>query len=412
MDNTKLVRWPKLVTGFIALLFAGIIYAWSITKTPFMLLGDGGLDNSAQLGLNYTFSIIFFCIGGFCSGLISKQTTPRLRLVLCALLIFSSFFTSSLQIVTLPFTRNYFLLYMAYSMLGGLGIGMAYVTLISTVNMWYPDKRGFASGIMMMGFGVSLLIIGSIVDVMGKSEAIGWRSTYVIISIALGVVFLIAAIVVKPPPRGTVFPESKPVGEDDPDSVVRDFTALDMIKRPSFYLIFIYIMILAMSGSAAISFAKDIILDVGAAESIAVVAVGGLGLFNGLGRLASGWLFDKLGIKQTQLISSAAAILAPLTVVMAITANSLILGIAGLCLCGFSYGFAPTTCSVFAAKFYGLRNFSLNFSIISLILLPAAFAATIAGSIKTATGGFMPAFIVLTALTAIGFFVNLAIRKP
>ena len=412
MDKEKLVRWPKLVVGFVTLLFAGIIYAWSITKTPFMLIDNGVVGNASQLGLNYTFSIIFFCLGSFGAGLISTQTTARLRLVLSALLVFSSFIISSLQIVTLPYTQNYFLLYMAYGMLGGLGIGMAYVTIISTVNLWYPEKRGFASGIMMMGFGVSLLIIGSIVDMLGNSEAIGWRNTYVIISIALGVIFLIAAIVIKPPPKGLVLPEPKPAADENPDRDVRNFSALEMIKRPSFILIFIYITILAMSGSAAISFAKDIVLDVGAAEGFAVMVVGIMGLSNGIGRLASGWLFDKLGIRQTQFISSAVAILAPLTIVMAIAANSLVLGILGLCLCVFSYGFAPTTSSVCVSEFYGLRNFPVNFSIMSLVLIPASFASAIAGSIKTTTGGFMPAFIALTVLTAIGFFISLAIRKP
>jgi len=412
MDKAKLARWPKLVMGFVTLLFAGVIYAWSITKTPFMIMDGTVVENASQLGLNYTFSIIFFCLGAFGTGFISKQTTPRLRLVLSGLLIFSSFLISSLLIVTLPYTKFYFLLYMAYGMLGGLGIGMAYVTVISTVNMWYPDKRGFASGIMMMGFGVSLLVIGSAVDALGNLETVGWRSTYVILSIVIGLIFIAAAVVVKPPPQGAVFTSSKPAKEDNSENEVREYTALEMIKRPSFILIFIYIMILAMSGSAAISFAKDIVIDVGATETFTVMAVGMLGLANGFGRIASGWLFDKLGIRQTQFISSATAILAPLTVVMAIAANSLVLGVLGLCLCGFSYGFAPTTSSVFASEFYGLRNFPLNFGIMTLILVPASFASTLAGAIKSATGGFMLAFIVLSVLTAIGFVVSLMIRKP
>jgi len=185
-----------------------------------------------------------------------------------------------------------------------------------------------------------------------------------------------------------------------------------MIKRPSFILVFIFITILASSGNAAMSFAKEIMLDTGATERFAITAVGALGISNGVGRLTSGWLFDNLGIKQTQYISSAVSIFAPLTVVMAIAAGSLILCIIGLCLCGFSLGFAPTTGSMFASEFYGQKNFALNFGILGLVLIPAPFAATLAGVIKASTGGFMPAFIILSVLTVIGFFVNLAIRKP
>jgi len=419
MEQTIRKRRIKLIIAVVVMLFAGIIYAWSITKTPFMQISGDTVVNATQLGLNYTITIIFFCIGGFIAGLISKQSSTAFRFVLSAMILFTCFYTVSLQTVTLHHTENYFLLYMSYGVLGGLGIGVAYVTVISTINMWFPDKRGFASGIMLMGFGLSLLVIGTVVDILGNLETVGWRTTYVIIAISLGVIFIIAAIFIRPPPKNTIFPEPKPLeetssGNEEPKMPVlqKNYTALEMINRSSFYLIFIYIAILASSGSAAISFAKDIVMDVGATERFAVIAVGMLGVSNGLGRVISGWLFDKLGIKQTQFISSAVAIMAPLAVVTAIAVNSLIIGVLGLCLCGFSYGFAPTTSSIFASKFYGPRNFPLNFSILNLILIPAPFTAMLAGGIKSSTGGFMTAFLILTGLTILGFFINLLIKRP
>ncbi|MCL2662621.1 MAG: MFS transporter [Oscillospiraceae bacterium] len=412
MEQTIRTRRVKLIVAFTVMLFAGIIYAWSITNTPFAKVSNGDVLNATQLGLNYTLTIVFFCIGGFAAGLISKHTTSSLRFVLSAAMLFTSFMASSLQIVTLEYSGNYFMLYMAYGVLGGLGIGVAYVTIISTINMWYPDKRGFSSGVTLMGFGFSLLIVGRIVDLLGNSESIGWRTTYVIIAITLGIVLLVAAVMIRPPPKNTVFPESKSDNKHRAEAVVQDYTALEMIKRPSFILAFVYITILASTGSAAISFAKEIMLDVNSSNGLAVTAVGMLGVSNGLGRLALGWLFDKRGLWKTRLISSAVAILAPLTIVFALMANSVVLGVIGLCLCGFTYGFAPTTSSVFASEYYGQKNFPLNFSILTLILIPAPFAAMMAGGIKSSTGGFLNAFLILTALTIIGFFVNLAIRKP
>ena len=412
MELTIKKRRVKLIIAVIVMLFAGIIYAWSITNTPFRQISDGVVINATQLGINYTLTIVFFCLGGFGAGLIAKRTTPALRLVLSAMMLFTSFLAASLQTVTLGYTENYFMLFLTYGVLGGLGIGMAYITIISTVNMWFPDKRGFSSGIMLMGFGLSLLVIGWLIDMLGNTESVGWRSTYVYIAIVLGLVFLVAAIFIRPPPKDAVFPSTKSDNADDNIKEQRNYTALEMVCRPSFYLIFIFVTILAASGSAAISFARDIVSDAGASEGFAVIAVGLLGISNGLGRLAIGWLYDKQGIRPTQLICSGVAIFAPLTVVMALMSNSLILGVLGLCLCGFSYGFAPTMNSVFASEFYGPKDFSLNFSILNLILIPAPFAAFLAGGIKASTGGFMTAFIILTALTIVGFFINLAIRKP
>jgi OFA family oxalate/formate antiporter-like MFS transporter len=412
MEQTIKKRRTKLVMAVIVMLFAGIIYAWSILKTPFEMFDDGMLANAAHLGVNYTITVICFCLGGFTAGLLSKYTTTTLRFVMSALMLVTSFISSSLQIVTLPFTENYILLFMSYGVLGGLGIGFAFNTVISTVNAWYPDKRGIASGAMLMGFGVSMLMIGNIADMLGRSDSVGWRNTYVILAIAIGIVFLTAAVVIKPPPKDTVFPIAELKKSAGPTEETKDYSAIEMIKRPSFILVFSYIAILASSGNAAFSFAKEILIDVGARESFAVTAVGALGISNGLGRFISGWLFDRLGLRRTQFISSTILILAPLTVALAILVNSLVLCLIGLCLCGFSLGFAPTTGSVFASVFYGQKNFALNFGILGLVLIPAPFAAVLAGSIKASTGGFMPAFLILTALTVVGFIINLAIRKP
>jgi len=416
MEDTIRIRRQKLVISVTVMLFAGIIYAWTILNAPFKLTGDidgaQSVINYTQLGLNYTMTVIFFCLGGVFSGAISKQTSTTLRFTLSAILVFSSYFISSLLIVTIPVTGNYIELYLAYGMLGGLGLGMAYNTVISTINLWFPDRRGFCSGLTFMGFGLSLLLLGRLIDIMGRSELIGWRSTYVIVAITLGLVFLTAAIFLKPPPGDAVFPAAKSDGNDQTNDEPRDYSALQMIKRPSFIMILIYAIILMSIGITAISFASDIMTGLGATGSIAVTAVGLYGVFNGAGRLISGFLFDSHGIKKTQLISSAVAILAPVTLISAVSGNSVFLGIIGICICGLTNGFAPITCSVFASGFYGSENFPLNFSILSMAMIPASFAATLAGSIRTSSGGFLTAFIVLAILSVVGFIVNLGIRKP
>jgi OFA family oxalate/formate antiporter-like MFS transporter len=409
-------RGVKLVVGVAVMLFAGIIHSWTILNTPFKMIETvdevSTIINYTQLGLNYTLTLIFFCLGGILSGGISNQTSTSLRLVLSAMLMFSSFFVSSLLVVTLLDTRNYLMLYLAYGMLGGLGMGIAYNTVISTLNKWYPDNKGLCSGVLIAGFGLSVLIVGTVADIMGRSEAVGWRSTYVIIAITVGTVMLIAAAIIKPPPGRLVFPPSKSIMNIRYMDKANDHTALEMIKCRPFLLIFTYITLITASGGAAISFASEILADVGASGSFIVTAVGIMGIFGGLGRLASGYLFDRHGIWNTQMVSSIVAISAPLTLVAAIAGDYMVIGVFGLCLCGFSFGFAPTTCSVLATEFFGQKNFPLNFSILSLVLIPASFSATLTGAIRVNTGGFMIAFMIMTALAVIGFIVNLGIRKP
>lgn len=396
------IRWVQLVVGVIVLLFAGIIYAWSILKAP---LAKEFSWNAAQLGLNYTFTVGFFVIGGFISGLITKKTTPLIRLLIAAVLMFAGFFiTSQMQ-------GNIAVLYLAYGVLGGLSIGFVYNTVIVSVNAWFPDKRGFASGFLLMGFGLNSLLIGKIADAYIKMPDVGWRSTFVALAIITAAVFIIAAFIIKLPPAGTLFPTPKAVSHNDHDVVVKDFHALEMIKRLSFWKLFFFFILLSSVGSASISFAKDIIKDTGAAETLAVTMVGVISISNGFGRLISGWLFDNIGRRKTQFVTSVIAIAAPLVVVLALQTNSIAIGITGLCLSGITYGFAPTGSTAFIGAFFGQKNFSLNLSILNLQLILTSFAATLAGVLKDATGSFESTFVILAGFSVIGLVLNIFIKK-
>lgn len=404
VNNTE--RWLRLALSVLALLFAGIIYSWSILKLPFAT--EFGWD-AGVLGLNSTLTICFFCIGGFLAGLVSKKVSSKIRVLFGAVLLFLGFFiTSRMSLDAKPIV-----LYLAYGVMSGIGIGFVYNSVISDTNAWFPDKKGLCSGIQMMGFGLTTLIIGKAADAMMKSESIGWRTTYLILAIVIGIVLLVTALVIKPPAEGTIFPEAKKKAPKKQAEIpARDYTALEMIKRPSFWGLFVFITMIASVGTAAISFVTDIITEVGGTASFAVTAAGILSVFNGIGRLTSGAMFDAFGRRRTQYIMSAFCIAAPLVVVIALMTGSLVLGIVGIALCFFSYGFAPTTSSTFTSAFYGSKNFPLNFSILNLILIPAPFAATLAGNLYKSSGSFVSTFIILIGCAVVGLVANLSVRKP
>lgn len=403
MESKKLVRWPRLLLGVIVLLFAGVIYAWSILKAPFASEFGWGAD---ILGTNYTFTISFFCLGGFFSGLLTKWTTPRIRMIISAVLSFLGFFIASRLDGS-----SHVLLYLSYGVLAGTGIGFTYNTVISVTNAWYPDRKGLCSGVLMMAFGFSSMLIGQLAGRMMNNEAIGWRTTFLAFAIAIGAIMLVTAFLLKPPPVGTVFPEAKQKkGKAKAAVPVQDYTAGEMIRRLSFWKLFIFMILLASVGNAAISFAKDIALDVGASETLAVTLVGVLSVMNGVGRLISGALSD-INIRLMQYVTSALAIFSPLIIVLAITTGSLPIGVIGLCLCGVTYGFTPTTASTFSNAFFGPKNFSLNFSIVNLILVPSSFVATLAGKLYLNSGSFVLMFVILAACSVVGFVINMSMKK-
>ncbi|GHV49585.1 MFS transporter [Synergistales bacterium] len=400
-------RWLRLAFGVIVLLFAGIIYAWTVLNTPFAKPLDAGGEfgwTKTQLSLNYTITIVFFCLGGFVAGLLTKKTTPRARLIAGAALLSAGFFITS-RLTASGLT----LLYLSYGVMCGLGVGLAYTTIIGLTSAWFPDKKGVCSGILLMGFGLTTLVIGGLAKGMIANESIGWRGTYTVLAIALGVVFLLAGFIIRAPREGTVFPEPKAKNAQFGAAAARDYSAAEMIKRVSFWKLFILITLIAAVGSAAIALARDLLEDLSVADPAAIIGV--ISIFNGLGRLASGTLFDRVGVRKTQYFIAIFALAAPAAVALSTLVGSSAIAVIGLCLCYFSYGFAPTISSVFASAFYGTKSFSLNFSILNLILIPAPFAATLAASVRTSSGSFLVPFAILTGCALIGGIINLSIRQ-
>ena len=112
------------------------------------------------------------------------------------------------------------------------------------------------------------------------------------------------------------------------------------------------------------------------------------------------------------LTANTLTILAAGVSLLAAALRSLPLGIAGLCLTGFSYGSSPTISSAFIASFYGTRHFALNFSLINFSLIPAALTATAANGLLQSTGTFVTPLILLMGLSIISLILGLCIRRP
>lgn len=400
--NVPKGRWGRLALGTILLLFAGIIYAWSILKAP--MAKEFGWT-AAQLAVNYTITICFFCLGGLVSGLTSKKLSPSVRLFVGAVLVCSGFVLVS-HLDGSSMAR----LYLAYGVMAGAGIGITYNTVISCTTAWFPDRKGISSASLMLGFGFSSLILGNIAGKLINTPDFGWRKTFVLLGIAIGIILLIGALLIRQPPAGTIFPEPKK--QKGKSAVIsQDFTTTEMLSRSSFWRLFIFFILLASVGSTVLSFAKDFSLSLGAGEAFSISFVGVISIFNGLGRLLAGTLFDVFGLRKAQLSASALVIVASLISLGGILTGSLVLGTIGLCLCGASYGFSATASPTFCMAFYGQKNYPSNFSVITLHLIPASFTASLAGSLVTSTGTYVATFLILIIFSVVGLGINLSIRK-
>lgn len=397
-------RWLVLVLSVFAMLFAGIIYAWSILKVPFA--EDFGWT-AGQLSLNFTLTMCFFCIGGLLGSFLSRKIGVKLATVSSAVLA-----GGGMALTGLLSGNNVILLYITYAFMAGLGIGIAYNVIISTVSAWFPDKKGLCSGALMMGFGASSLILGNVADSLFKSS-LERRGTYILLGILLFAVLGIISLFLKRPDANANLPTAKKKKSSHEESFeTKDFTTKQMLGRFTFWRAFALIAFATAVGNSVISFARDLAISVGAEAAIATTLVGVLAVCNGLGRIITGAMFDALGRKRTMLIATILTIVAAGTTLLSVVIGSVPICIIGLCLTGLSYGSCPTMVTSFTSAFYGQKYFSSNFSVMNCNLICASFIATACSSLLGSFGGYTVPFILLLTLAVLALILNLSIKRP
>lgn len=394
-----------LAIGVIVMLFSGVLYAWSILKIPFAEEFHWKAD---ILALNFTFTMCFFCLGAFAGSILCKKIGLRITLFISAVLTGLGFiFTGLLQ------SDKPFLLFITYALLSGTGIGISYNVIVSSVTSWFPDKKGFSSGCLMLGFGLSTLLLGNLIDSFYKIESLGWRKTFFILGIVLMIILIISGICLKRPSNDSELPKAKKNVSINTESLkIKDYSPTEMLKNFTFWRAFICMTFLTAVGNSAISFARDLVLSVDATENVATTMVGVLAVFNGLGRILTGVLFDRFGRKTAMYSSNIVTISAAVITLLSVNINSLPLCIIGLCLTGISYGSCPTVTSAFTSAFYGQKHFSVNYSLINFNLIFASFIAGLSNTLLINTGNYSASFIMLLILSICAMFLNITIRHP
>lgn len=401
-------RWLYAVVGVIALLLAGMVYAWSVMSSPIAAYFPDW--TKAQISMTFTIVMGFFCIGGFLGGLLSKKVDVRLHIWAAAVLFFVGFFIASRA-------NSLGSLYFGYGVLCGFGSGLVYNAVISTVSSWFPDKRGLISGILLMGFGISSFVVGKIYSaVTPAGEGVdAWRNSFFVFGAIALVLLIVCGFFIIKPREEELKSLLKNGGAKKNNAISEvDFKTVDMVRTSSFWLYFVWAVLLSAAGLALISQASGVATEVGpnvAAGTIATV-VGLISVFNGIGRVIFGGMFDKIGRAKTMLVITIAFIVSVGILVLALMQKSFPLIVAGFICTGFSYGGINPTNSAFISAFYGQKYFPVNFSIINMNLLVSSFGSTIAGILYDNSGSFLSTFIAMIAAGVLALVCMALIRKP
>jgi OFA family oxalate/formate antiporter-like MFS transporter len=389
-----------VVIGFVLFLFLGLLYAWSLFIAP--LEKDFGWTR-AQTSLIFTISIIFFCLGGIAGGFITGRKSPGFTILISAVFLLFGFGASS-QINSLP------AIFITYGVISGFGIGLSYNAVISTVTRWYPEKPGVISGILLMGFGLGGMLLGSTATELIKS--MGWRPTFLILGISFGVIVFIGSRVMKLPPSDYVFP--KPTGKAVNAGVKGlEIDSSSMLKRPTFWKYLAWSILSTAMGLSLIGHAAPFANELKATAELAAFGVGLISICNGSGRVILGAICDRIGLKKTMTIINITYVIAIVVLISAIMSKSLTLMLVGFVFTGFSYGGVPTMNTVFATSFYGRKYFPQNLGLVNTSLIGAAILGPyIAGTLHTTSGTYLSTLYAMGVFAVIAFGVNILIKNP
>jgi len=393
MQEKNSTRWLYLAVGFLGMFLIGIIYAWSIIKAP--VAAEFGWA-PPQMALIYTLSICFFCGGGVLAASLGKRVPLPFRLTASAVMILSGFCLTAHAANSIPS------LYVTYSFLVGGGIGISYNSLLAVVGAWFPDKKGTASGALMMGFGLSGLVFGKLLSALFANPAFGWRRALTAYGIAAALVLFLCALVIRPPEKSA---PSHTQQEQD------GLLFSQVVRMPSYWVFYMFGLLSAATGSTVIGFAQDLAVFSGASLEFAATMVGILSLCNGAGRIICGIIYDVFGQKKAMLAFSSLTMLTPALVLVGLAARSLPLMIAAFATAGISYASCPTISSAYISAKYGRRDFALNYGVSNTKILFSSFAATISGNMLAASGAYTAPFVMLLALAVLAFTLNIILQK-
>jgi OFA family oxalate/formate antiporter-like MFS transporter len=260
------------------------------------------------------------------------------------------------------------MLYIFYGVFGGGGVGVAYNTVIGTINKWFPDKVGLASGIMLMGFGLGGLVLGSAVNSMIGS--MGILAVFRILAVVICIVCVLAALIIRAPGEEDAAELAALAGPDDRKTPgdVRNYTAVEMLRTARFWFFTIWAILLNSAGLLVINSAANISVAFGGTAVLGMI----VSLFNGAGRIIAGNNFDRHGRKMSTIVNTAFMLGAGVLLTLGGMTGMYAFILCGLVFVGLAYGGCPTITSAYINSAFGPANFPTNFSIANFSLIPAA----------------------------------------
>ncbi|HEX8978198.1 MAG TPA: OFA family MFS transporter [Parasulfuritortus sp.] len=303
-------RWMVPPAALAVHLCIGQAYAFSVFNGP--LSKAIGITTSAPddwklttLGWVFSLAIVFLGLSAALAGKWLEKVGPRVTMAVAAACFGGGFIVSAIGVAL----HQIWLLYLGYGVIGGIGLGLGYVSPVSTLIKWFPDRRGMATGMAIMGFGGGAMIGAPLsvflMDHFKSAGSVGVAQTFVVMGVLYFISMMIGALTIRIPA-----PDWKPAGWTPPATdnrlITRNHVHIDQaMKTPQFYLIWLVLCLNVTAGIGVLGQASVMIQEMFKGTVTAAAAAGFVGLlslFNMGGRFVWSSASDYLGRKNTYFV--------------------------------------------------------------------------------------------------------------
>ncbi|QGQ45969.1 OFA family MFS transporter [Metabacillus sediminilitoris] len=401
--KTNKNRWLIALSAIAIHLSIGAAYAYSVYTNPV----------SEQMGWSKTEVTIAFTImmalAGSSAALFGKfveRKGPRKSAILAAVLFGLGQAGSgvALAIGSLPV----FLL--TYGLLSGLGLGIGYISPVSTLVKWFPDRRGLATGMAVLGFGTGALVTAPIASSL--MVEIGISNTFYILGASYFVLMILGATYIAPPPEGWMPASMKKDIASGKKVIKKDLqqlTSKEAVKTKRFWMLWIMMLINTTAGIMMISVASPMAQEVvGLSAASAATMVGIMGIFNGGGRLGWAAASDYLSRPTVFIIFFIIQIVAFLT--LPFTTNIFLFQLLILLVVS-CYGGGFSNLPAFIGDLFGTKQLgAIHGYLLTTWSLGGVFGPMIVSQIREKTDSYTPVFYVFLALIILAFIVSILLK--
>ncbi|HWY77885.1 MAG TPA: OFA family MFS transporter [Verrucomicrobiae bacterium] len=393
-------RWVIATAGVFLQVALGAVYAWSVFRIPLAKQFGWSIP---EVTLTFTISIFTLGIAAFFGGLWLNRRGPRIVALTGGVMYGVGVFLASFS------KHGLWWLYLSYGVIGGIGLGFAYIVPVAVLVKWFPDRRGLITGIAVGGFGAGALITAPVATRL--IQTVGVLHTFAYLGIAFLIVTVVSGAFMQNPPEGWKPAGWSPSATQAAQRAKRDYTLPEALATWQWWALWLLLFLNTSAGISVISQEAPMFQEL-ARVSAAVAAgmVGVVSLGNALGRVFWAGVSDVITRKATFFVMFLLQVLL-FWFLPSITSASILTVVAFVVLLCYGGGFG--TMPAFAADYFGAKNVGPIYGLMLTAWgFASAFGPLLIAYMRQASGTYRDALHVIAGVMLISAVLPMLVSPP